>query len=774
MKRALKNRGRAELENTPGDDVPVEPIDTVNPKVNQCRMPTTAAMIGLAISMGATSLLVTRQSDQATAAEALGYQNTTSTIPASNNVEVKFASTKKLGSQAVSSVSLPETGTVVEPTAISQLTEQRAKWQVAANKVSVQTSPLVGIPNSLTTAQQSIAWEKNNFQQSRKQGVQRLSHADGIASVQTVSSPSAKPSTVEVNNTEEPEVNAQLKAQQEFARNQLQEKSDRLRKSLTQWQSEHTKDLSQLAATRLVQPMTVAGKMSQTSTITGTSQSNMTSDVSRARLVSKLKQESEAQVATVPAPTVPASTVVAPIAITQTATAVYEVKPGDTIGAIANDYGISVLELIKANNLNNPHQLQISQKLFIPVAENPTTAQPTVAMNKSAVAGSGSSNTRETTGNSLIADNRNITVPTSVVGNTQFLSYIQSTTTNLPENTITNSQASDSITSYYGVGGDSPMPQVVTEPQLAQIPTVTKTKQVKNNQRLRSLQLEIERLRQKYRSQEAGNTVVPDENEANDAPVTVPDPSRNDGAVPIAVPRPNNPAVQIPVSEQNKAGIPIPVPRPIAPNYVGKPGKPVFGANRRPTNEPINPEFLPNQAIVTPPTGIDASRALGPMQGRTVSPQLPPLAAVDRYLPRVLDENTPIPSSSSTAYMWPAKGTLTSGYGWRWGRMHKGIDIANSVGTPIYASADGVVEKAGWSSGGYGNFVDIRHLDGSMTRYGHNSKLLVQRGQQVHQGQIIASMGSTGFSTGPHSHFEIHPSGKDAVNPIALLSTARL
>jgi murein DD-endopeptidase MepM/ murein hydrolase activator NlpD len=772
LKRALTNRGRAELENTPGDDVPVEPIDTVNPKVNQCRVPTTAAMIGLAISMGATSLLVTRQSDQATAAEALGHQNTASTIPASNNVDLKLAATKKLNWQTVSSVSLPENG-IVEPTAISPLTEQRAKWQVAAHKMSVQTPPLVGTVNSPTTAPQSIGWEKNNFQQSRKQGVQILSNVNGVASLPTVSSPSTQLKTVEVNQTEEPEINAQLKAQQEFARNQLQEKSDRLRKSLNQWQSEQTKDLSQLAAIRLVQPISVAGKTSQTSAITVTSQSNMTSDVSRAKLVSNLKQESEAQVTTLPASTVPASTVVAPIAITQTATAVYEVKPGDTIGAIASDYGISVLELIKANNLNNPHQLRISQKLSIPVAENPTTTQPTVAMKSSAVGGS-ANKIRETSGNSLIANTRTITVPTSVVGNTQFLSYIQSTTTNLAENTITNSQASDSITSYYGVGGDSPMPQVVTETQLAQIPTVTKAKQGKNNQRLRSLQLEIERLRQKYRSQEAANTVVPDENEANDAPVRVPDPSRNDGAVPIAVPRPNNPAVQIPVTEQNKAGIPIPVPRPITPNYVGKPGKPVYGANRRPANAPINPELLPNQAIVTPPTGIDASRALGSMQGRTVYPQLPPLAAVDRYLPRVIDENTPIPSSSSTAYMWPAKGTLTSGYGWRWGRMHKGIDIANSVGTPIYASADGVVEKAGWSSGGYGNVVDIRHLDGSMTRYGHNSKLLVQRGQQVHQGQIIASMGSTGFSTGPHSHFEIHPSGKDAVNPIALLPTARL
>lgn len=94
MKRALKKKVKAELENTQGDDVPVEPIDAVNPKVNQCRVPTTAAMIGLAISMGTTSLLVTRQSDQAAAAEALGNQNAASTISTSDADEVKFASTK--------------------------------------------------------------------------------------------------------------------------------------------------------------------------------------------------------------------------------------------------------------------------------------------------------------------------------------------------------------------------------------------------------------------------------------------------------------------------------------------------------------------------------------------------------------------------------------------------------------------------------------------------------------------------------------------------------
>jgi murein DD-endopeptidase MepM/ murein hydrolase activator NlpD len=221
----------------------------------------------------------------------------------------------------------------------------------------------------------------------------------------------------------------------------------------------------------------------------------------------------------------------------------------------------------------------------------------------------------------------------------------------------------------------------------------------------------------------------------------------------------------------------------MAPGYSTLPIKPQFRATS-PTSEPINPEFLPNQAagqltpsrnipvtrMATPPAGVSASDSLGKMRGTTVSPNFPPLAAVDQYLPRAIDETVPPPSnSSSVAYIWPAKGVLTSGYGWRWGRMHRGIDVANGTGTPIYAAADGVIEKAGWNSGGYGKVVDIRHADGSMTRYGHNSRILVQAGQQVRQGQIIADMGSTGFSTGPHSHFEIHPSGKGAVNPIAML-----
>ena len=119
-------------------------------------------------------------------------------------------------------------------------------------------------------------------------------------------------------------------------------------------------------------------------------------------------------------------------------------------------------------------------------------------------------------------------------------------------------------------------------------------------------------------------------------------------------------------------------------------------------------------------------------------------------------------------YQWPTKGVFTSGYGWRWGRMHKGIDIANNTGTPVVASRDGIVSFSGWS-GAYGYLVEIAHSDGESTRYAHNSRLLVKKGQVVPRGARISLMGSTGRSTGPHLHFEIRRSGGAALNPLVKL-----
>jgi murein DD-endopeptidase MepM/ murein hydrolase activator NlpD len=168
------------------------------------------------------------------------------------------------------------------------------------------------------------------------------------------------------------------------------------------------------------------------------------------------------------------------------------------------------------------------------------------------------------------------------------------------------------------------------------------------------------------------------------------------------------------------------------------------------------------QLLAAAPLSAEAYRMAPSLPiGQTVSPSMPMMPGANEFLPEA--------PALANGFIWPSRGTLTSGYGWRWGRMHQGIDIAGPVGTPIVAAASGVVVRSGWNSGGYGNLVDIRHPDGSLTRYAHNSRLLVRQGEQVRQGQQIAEMGSTGFSTGPHLHFEIHMPNSGTVNPMALL-----
>lgn len=102
--------------------------------------------------------------------------------------------------------------------------------------------------------------------------------------------------------------------------------------------------------------------------------------------------------------------------------------------------------------------------------------------------------------------------------------------------------------------------------------------------------------------------------------------------------------------------------------------------------------------------------------------------------------------------------------------MHAGVDIPGPVGTPIYATADGIIDRAE-RAGGYGNMVEINHGKGIQTRYGHLSKILVAPFTRVHRGQLIALMGSTGRSTGPHLHYEVRIDGH-AVNPVPFLQTA--
>jgi murein DD-endopeptidase MepM/ murein hydrolase activator NlpD len=115
--------------------------------------------------------------------------------------------------------------------------------------------------------------------------------------------------------------------------------------------------------------------------------------------------------------------------------------------------------------------------------------------------------------------------------------------------------------------------------------------------------------------------------------------------------------------------------------------------------------------------------------------------------------------SQRAAWVRPANGPFTSPFGFRWGKLHAGIDIGASYGSPIYAASDGVVTYAG-PKNGYGRLVTIGHGNGVETAYGHMSRIVTHAGQRVHAGDVIAYVGSAGHSTGPHLHFEVRVAGR--------------
>lgn len=148
------------------------------------------------------------------------------------------------------------------------------------------------------------------------------------------------------------------------------------------------------------------------------------------------------------------------------------------------------------------------------------------------------------------------------------------------------------------------------------------------------------------------------------------------------------------------------------------------------------------------------------------------LSEMDKVnLMRIAAERTPFAQPVKTSYR------LTSGYGWRRHptsgrtRLHEGTDFASSIGTPIYATADGVVTFAGWA-GGYGRVIKIRHAMGFETRYAHLSAFKIKKGQRVSRGDRIGDMGNSGRSTGPHLHYEVRIGGK-SVNAMKFIKAAR-
>lgn len=368
----------------------------------------------------------------------------------------------------------------------------------------------------------------------------------------------------------------------------------------------------------------------------------------------------------------------------------YKVQAGDTLGHVAQRYGVSLRDLVRANDLDSPHMIRAGQVLVVPPVIGTDLA--TYAMNGV---------------DSVVATAEPVS-PSAVAVQPQAAEVSSAPTASI-----------------------SPVPQDASTGQ-----------RTLQNSYVTGLQAEIRALQQKYEGRLSsvlrnGPAVL---DVAPGAAIASPEPSITPSAAALVE---EVDEVEVgdrgAISEREPVGA-LP---------------PLHG-----TTETVEVQEESIQVALASPTLDAQNPSVRSLLGQTVSPSLPPLASADAYLPNSMRFN---------GYIWPTKGVFTSGYGWRWGRMHKGIDIAAPIGTPIVAAADGEVTYAGWNSGGYGNLVDIRHADGSLTRYAHNSRILVKRGQKVRQGQLIAEMGSTGRSTGPHLHFEIRKPGKGAINPKAML-----
>ena len=169
------------------------------------------------------------------------------------------------------------------------------------------------------------------------------------------------------------------------------------------------------------------------------------------------------------------------------------------------------------------------------------------------------------------------------------------------------------------------------------------------------------------------------------------------------------------------------------------------------TPAPVTPDPSPPEPTAPPPAA-PGPRAPLPVAVATPAPAPPPA----------------IETVDVAGFIWPVSGPINSGFGPRWGSFHTGIDIGASAGTGVAAAASGKVVLAAYSNYGYGNYIIVRHADGSETLYVHLSTIYVSLGQQVGQGEAIGAGGCTGWCTGPHLHFEVRIGGV-AVDPLPYL-----
>ena len=840
----------SEEKNSVGAVIPTE--------VNR-RARTSAAMIGLAISMGASGLLLPRQGDEAMAVEPVTLDPSFTTHPVEPSSSVPSPSAVEPGAIATSTRQTPvapkaavESKPTQSPVVEHKVQEGETLWELSKS-YAVQPEAIAAsnkIPSSaiLPVGQKLKIPPVNGIVHNVKAGetAETLSKSYGVKPTQLQASvPVSESSQLQTGEsvTVPGNVNDLLKARQEAALNQLKEQRNRLNDSLAELRSEESTNLSTLAmvpteansAARPLnsvtlppevlkpeEPVANASKPVVSVPTTLMALPVPTPEIAMSPAVEPKAATQPASSAVIPVPTpeiatspavepkavtqpdasvalpvptpeIATSAAVEPKAVTQpdasvalpvptpeiaTSAAVepkavtlpnlaiepvtspetavkpkvpqpvvmqplviassanlYQVKPGDTLDAIARRYGLSRSELIQANGLNNPNLIRINQPLKIPQAPTTEVSAQTVTL----IPGINSKSNNSASGQ----EQGGVRVPTPAIS-----TLPNQVTPVVPTQPLSPPQpAPPSIVAQSTTGDTSqPTSSVVVDTQQSQ------PSDSQYNPYIERLRADIFRLREEYQHPKEGGQASAPQNIAVPTVPTPVAPSLNNASTPSRInpefnPNGHNEALQAELEKRRQqqpaqqGSIQIEVPPPVT------------------ASSPSQPELL----AASPAAADSYNPMIQTPVGDTVSPELPSVSPSDMYQP----------GNQFNGYIWPTKGVLTSGYGRRWGRMHKGIDIAAPVGTPVVAAAPGVVVSAGWNRGGYGNLVEIQHPDGSLTIYAHNNRILVRRGQEVAQGQQISEMGSTGRSTGPHCHFEVHPPGRGAVNPIAYLPRSR-
>ncbi len=771
---------------------------TIPTEVNR-RARTSAAIIGLAISMSATGLLLPQQGDEAMAVEPV------STEPNSPSLAVEPSTSVSLAAEGEASgvpVATPTTAAKQEaevdleatpkPVIEHQVREGETLWDLS-NSYQLQPAAIAASndiqPSAVLPVGQKLKIPAvNGIVHEVKAGetIETLSESYGVEPTQLqAAAPMSEVSQLKAGEsvTVPGNVDNLLKARQDVALNSLKEQRDRLNDSLAELRSEESTNLSEQAtgpakvaseaepATPVTLPSAVL-KAEESVTnapksLVGVPTSPVTLPVPTPQIASspaiepKAAKRSEASVVIpVPTPEIVASPDSTPKAATtpnlriepttnpetavkpqvpqpqpvvmqtltpSTAAKVYQVKPGDTLDEIARRYNLSRSELIQANGLNNPNLLNVNQQLKIPQAQPATVAERAVTLLPGINAKS------ESSASGL--QQRPVAAPTPAIPtvSARVTPVVPTQPQSQPK------PAPGSVLAQTIAGNAQPTSRVAVDTQ------PTQPAESKSNPYIDRLRADILKLREEFQ-QDTDSIQAKAPTTVTVPTVTTPVPrSLNNASIPVKVNPEFNP------SNQPNETLQAELQRRQPPTQHG----PI-------TIEVPPPLAAPRGLVATAPAPAESyNPAVRTPVGQTVSPELPPISAPDISQP-----GNP---NQIGGYIWPTKGVLTSGYGRRWGRMHKGIDIAAPVGTPVVAAAPGVVVTAGWNSGGYGNLVEIQHPDGSLTLYAHNNRILVRRGQEVAQGQQISEMGSTGFSTGPHCHFEVHAAGRGAINPIALL-----